>query len=154
MALGTARTYHKKFKFLVEIDGFVRAAFNKCSELEAEVDEVLQREGGVLTAQKDPGLVNVSDITLERGATDDNDMYLWFSQVVDFSSDTGEKDNDIKRTFDIVQQDRDGTELRRWTVEETWPKKPTFGSWDNDASENVIEKVVLSCRRFYKSAGV
>jgi hypothetical protein len=29
--IGTPRTFHKKFKFIVEIDGIASAGFQKCS---------------------------------------------------------------------------------------------------------------------------
>ena len=35
--IGTPRSFHKKFKFVVEIDGFQHAGFQKCSELSVEV---------------------------------------------------------------------------------------------------------------------
>ena len=78
MVLGTPRVFHKKYKFLVEIDEVAVAKFRNCSELSAEIDKIEQREGGSLIPNKDPGLVNFTDITLERGATDDFDLFTWF----------------------------------------------------------------------------
>jgi hypothetical protein len=43
-----------------------------------------------------------------------------------------------------VQQDRDGTTLRRWSLSRTWPVKFVAGDWDNEADENVIESVTLT----------
>ena len=37
---GIPRSFHKRFKFIVEIDGFGSAAFQKCSELSAELGKV------------------------------------------------------------------------------------------------------------------
>jgi len=42
MVLGQPRTFHKKFKFLVEIDEITVAGFQKCSELSAEVAKIEQ----------------------------------------------------------------------------------------------------------------
>jgi len=43
----------------------------------------------------------------------------------------------------MVQQDRDGTTLRRWTLTFAWPVKLVAGGWDNESDENVIVSVTL-----------
>ena len=57
------------------------------------------------------------------------------------SSGLGLTDVNYKRNIDIVQQDRDGTTLRRWTLSGAWPVKFVAGDWDNESDENVIEAV-------------
>ena len=47
----------------------------------------------------------------------------------------------IQRNLDIVQQDHDGTTLRRWSLSRAWPVKFVAGDWDN---ESVIESVTLT----------
>jgi hypothetical protein len=49
-----------------------------------------------------------------------------------------------KRNLDIVQQDRDGVTLRRWSLSRAWPVKFVAGEWDNESDENVIESVTLT----------
>ena len=66
---GTPRSYYKKFKFLVEIDGIASSKWQSCSRLEAEVGVVTQAEGGTLIDDKSPGRVKFSDLTLSRGST-------------------------------------------------------------------------------------
>lgn len=151
---GIQRSFFKKFKFIVEIDSFAYAGFQKCSELEAEIAIIEQWEGGSLTAQKSPGRVKFNNMTLERGATTDLDMFNWFKQVVDAIANAGLKDNEYKRNFDVVQQDRDGSELRRWAVSGAWPCKFKAGDWDNNSDENVIESVELAIDGFDLAAGV
>ena len=60
------------------------------------------------------------------------------------SSGLGLTDVCYKRNLDIVQQDRDGTTLRRWSLSRAWPVKFVAGDWDNEADENVIESVTLT----------
>lgn len=154
MVLGDPRSFHDKFKFLVEIEGFVSAGFNKCSELSVEAAVVEHKEGGALIPNKSPGGLTFADLTLERGATLEVDMYLWFQQVgnagalgsvvLGQAAGVGLPDPLYKRTLDIVQQDRDGATLRRWRVFNAWPNKFVAGEWDNDADEKVIEMVTLS----------
>ena len=60
------------------------------------------------------------------------------------ASGLGLNDVEYKRNLDIVQQDRDGTTLRRWSLTGAWPVKFVAGDWDNEADENVIESVTLT----------
>lgn len=142
--IGTPRTFHKKFKFLVEIDGVASAGFQKCSELSVEVANIQYFEGGALLPNKSPGRLTFADVTLERGATSDRDLLDWFSQVADAAANTGLNEPGFKRNLDIVQQDRDGSTLRRWSLTGAWPVKFVAGEWDNEADENVIESVTLT----------
>ena len=144
MTFGTSKVFHKKFKFVVEIDGVSSAGFQKCSELSAEIAKIEQHEGGSLIPNKSPGRVTFTDITLERGATDDFDFFTWFKELVDAAANIGTDDPDFKRDLDIVQQSRSGNELRRWNVARAWPTKFIAGDWDNDADENVIESMTLT----------
>jgi phage tail-like protein len=142
--IGTPRTFHKKFKFIVEIDGVASAGFQKCSELSVEVANVQYSEGGALIPNKSPGRLTFADVTLERGATEDQDLFDWFAQVADAAANAGLNEPEFKRNLDIVQQDRDGSELRRWRLNNAWPVKFVAGDWDNEADENVIESVTLT----------
>lgn len=163
MALfGQVRNFHKKFKFVVEIDGIGYAGFQACSELSAEIAKIEQHEGGSLIPNKSPGKLTVADVTLKRGATSDVDLWNWFKSVVDMTADggggagaqgAGLKDPDFRRSLDLVQLDRDGEELRRWTVEGAWPNKFIAGEWDNEADENVIESITLVIDTFDKTLG-
>lgn len=144
MTFGTSKVFHKKFKFVVEIDGVVSAGFQKCSELSVEIAKIEQHEGGSLIPNKSPGRATYTDITLERGATQDQDLFDWMSEIIDAAANIGTDDPDFKRDLDIVQQSRSGNELRRWNVARAWPTKFVAGDWDNDADENVIESVTLT----------
>lgn len=149
MITGQPRDFYKKFKFVVQIDNVNYAGFQKCSALEAEISKVTHREGGTLIADQSPGLVNFTDVTLERGATDDHDLWDWFEQGANVVANTGVASPNHERNLDIVQQNRDGTERKRWRVVRAWPTKFVAGEWDNDADENVIEKITLTFFYFH-----
>ena len=148
--IGKPRSFHKKFKYVVEIDSVASSAFQKCSELSAEVAKVEYFEGGALIPNKSPGRLTFADVTLERGATVDEDLFKWFQDVAMLASGLGLVDPSYKRNLDIVQQDRDGTTLRRWTLSGAWPTKFVAGEWDNESDENVIESVTLTYDYFEK----
>jgi len=146
--IATPRNFHTKFKFLVEIDGFGSAAFQACSELAVEAAEITYYEGGAIVPDKQPGRLTFTDITLDRGATSDKDMFEWMKQVGDAAKNAGRRNPDYKRNLDIVQLERDGTVLRRWRVEGAWPKKFVGGAWDNNSDENAMEQIVLAIDSF------
>ena len=77
------------------------------------------------------------------GATVDRDLFDWFQDVAATASGLGLTGVGYKRSLDIVQQDRDGTTLRRWSLSRAWPVKFVAGEWDNKSDENVIESVTL-----------
>ena len=139
---GVFRQYYKKFKFRIEIAGVVFGGFQTCGEIAIEVAKIEHFEGGSLIANKSPGRVTVPDVELTRGATDDLDLFSWMQQVV--AAGTLLVDPAQKRTIDVVQQDRGGGELRRWTLVNAWPIKWVAGEWDNNADENTMEKVTLA----------
>jgi phage tail-like protein len=141
--MGTPTNWYTKFKFVIEIDGIARAAFQKCSELAVEAANVAYREGGRLHPHNAPGTVTFPEITLERGVTDDFDLYNWFRDTYDAASGVGQNTPDLYRTFDIVQLDRDGSELERYTVFNAYARRYAAGDWDNDADENRVESVVV-----------
>ena len=66
--IGNPGSFHKKFKFFVEIDDIDHAGFQKCIELSVEVANV-QYFGGSLITNKSPGRLTYADVTMERGAT-------------------------------------------------------------------------------------
>jgi phage tail-like protein len=145
---GQPRNWLKRFKFIVEIDGIFSSAFSTCSELSAEIAEIEHSEGGVIAPDKSPGRVTVTDLTLERGATSDIDMYLWFKEVANIAANAGVVSPNHERTLDVVAQRRDGTTVYRWRCYRCWPKKYMAGDWDNNADETLIESVTLSVHHF------
>ena len=152
--IGAPRTFHDRFKFLVEIDGYQSAGFQKAGPIEIEAAVIEYNEGGTLIANKSPGRITVPNITLERGASFDEDSYDWFSQVVDASAvasltpgagrGAGEIEPLFKRDVDLIQLDRNGDVLRTWRLFGAWPTKFTAGEWDNEADEKVIEMIELA----------
>ncbi len=141
--MGTPTNWDKKFSFVVEIDGVARGAFARCSEIAAEAANVAYREGGRLHAHNAPGTVTFPEFTLERGATDDYDLYNWFRDTYDAAAGTGQVPPDLFRTLDIVQLDRAGDELKRFRCVKCYCRRWSAGDWDNDADEVRIETAVV-----------
>lgn len=147
--IGQPRSFHKGFLFKVEIPGVKYTGFQKVGEIKADVAVIEQWEGGARAADKSPGRYKTADVTLERGATKDHDLWTWFKQVADMSRNgLSEVDAKYKREVDIVQLDLDGTERERWTLHDAWPTAFSAGSFDNTADSNRIESVTLTYKYF------
>lgn len=147
--IGQPRSYHKKFKFIIECVGIGGiapgvAGFQTCSELSYEIAKVEYSEGGTLIPNKSPGRLTFTDVTLERGATQDKDLFLWAKETANACANSGLVEPNFKRMLDIVQQERDNSTLRRWRLNGAWPVKFVAGEWDNEADENVIESITLT----------
>lgn len=148
-APGSGRSFEKRFKFLIEINGITHAGFQKCSELATEIAVVEYYEGGSLIPNKSPGRVTVPNITLERGAvSSDTDLLNWFQEVVSVAANAGVVDYEYKRDLDIVVLDRDNAVLKRWRVTGAWPRRFVAGEWDNDSDDTQIEMVELAIDYF------
>lgn len=142
--ISTPRSFHNRFMFHVEIDGFSQACFHKCSALESETKEITYWPGCTLIPDKSAGKVEFKDIDLERGvSTGDDDMYNWYLTVTNAGANTGGAGASYKRNIEIVQKDRDGTELKRWAIYGAWPKSYRAGEWDASSDEPTIESLKI-----------
>lgn len=145
--IGTPRAFHERARFLVEIPGISYAGFEKCSELKMTVALRKHYEGGSAMPHKGPGRFDMENITLERGATNDLQLYQWFSQVADLASGTGYVSPHFKRDISLTPLSRTGTPLMRWHVYGCFPIEFVAGEWDNSSDEVVITKLVLAADR-------
>src|SRR5688572_27916335 len=100
--IGNPSRFHSKYKFVEDIDYVAHAGFQKASELSVEVANVQYFECGSLIPNKSPGRLTFSDVTLERGSTQDRDLFDWFQDVAITSSGLGLTDVNYKRNLDIV----------------------------------------------------
>ena len=140
----------KIFNFLVEIDGFARFGFAKCSKLSMDFDVAEYREGGDnTTAQKSPGQVKFTEITLTRGqilaaGKGSEDMLNWLNQVFNIASKGPSGSAVFRRTVEIVQTGNDGSPKLRWRVRQAWPKGHSpFDDLDALGQANSMETMIL-----------
>ena len=137
MATGQVKDPCGSFRFSVEIDGIVRAAFKECTGMDSTVDVKEYREGGEnTTVRKLPGLTKYSNIQLKWGMADDTDLYDWHREVVsgDFQRKNGS----------IVLFDRRGEEVARWNFVRAWPTKWDGPDLNAETSDIAIELIELA----------
>jgi phage tail-like protein len=146
----------KVFNYVVEIQGFARFGFSKCSAPQPTTEDIKYREGGQnATVLKSPGLTSFGDITLDRGqilaaGAGSKDILNWYQQVFDVRNKTSASSGTFRLDVDIVQFNKEGVEVLRWRLKNCWPKgmKP-FSDLDALQSENSIEQMILVNEGFY-----
>ena len=135
MATGQVKDPHGGFRFTVEIDGIVRAAFKECTGFGSDVEVKEYREGGDnTTVRKLPGMTKHSNIVLKWGLADDRDLYDWHRDAVNGKVQ--------RRNGSIVLLDRQGQERMRWNFVNAWPSKwdgPDFNAEGNDIAIETLE---------------
>jgi phage tail-like protein len=130
---------HLKYAFRVEIDGLTVAKFQKAGPLKMSIAVVEDLEGGCVEASKEYGRVTYDNVTLERGVTDSDELWL-------FAKDARDGKDPVK-DMSIVQTDRAGTEIGRWNLDSCRVAGFEAGDWDGSADEQTIEKMELSIER-------
>lgn len=143
----TPRDLVQNWAFAVEIDGFNAAFFTKADMPKAEFEQAEFAPAGSAFDQKLPSRVKFDDITLEKGVSvegTDRAVLDWISQQMDFTTGTGTLSATYLRDIAIVEYDRAGTEVRRWTVIGAWVKKYEPGTREGKNSENAIEQLTIA----------
>jgi len=150
-----------KFRFSVDFGGLSRAGFTSCSLPSESNGEIQYREGNYRdTHEKSPGLTSYSDISLSRGVTTDQDLYIWAEQIkthnatVRPSGDAafgaadkrpeGEASNDIRREITITLLDREGKGIKQWVLYNAHLSEFNPGDGlDANAEEKLINSITL-----------
>ncbi len=129
------------YNFIVEIDGVGNGAFSEVSGLDSQTEIIEYRTGSArdLTVRKLPGLHKVGDVTLKRGVTSSNDIWLWHKQVVDGQIE--------RRSMSIVLLDEAREEVARWNLFEAWPARYAGPMLAATGNEVAIETLVIACER-------
>ena len=143
--LGKAKEFLKNYKFIIECDRLGDTRFQKCSQLEREIEVIEYAEGGALYPLKDAGRLKFSAITLTRGiSTQDSDLEQWFSEAAAAGDDIGGIGDSYKANVDIVNLQRDNSSGIRWRLSNAWPSKLTVGEWDSSSSEITVAELTLA----------
>lgn len=126
------------YRYCVEIDGVIEAAFVECGGLNMERDVLSYQEGGVNDfVHQLPGRTKYTTITLKRGMTDSTTMWDWYQK--------GLFDGKVEyRNVSILQFGSDGVPVFRWNVLNAFPIKCTGPSLNAQQSNPAIESFELA----------
>lgn len=135
---------YQKFNYLVEIDGFAKAGFRKCTGLEKKVNVVEYRDGGDNNSKrKEPGWTDFPNITLERGMSQDKDMSTWANDSMNLDG-VAKTSAQAKRDITITLNDARQVPVRRWQVYEAFVVNYKFDDFDADSDDFVIESMEVA----------
>jgi phage tail-like protein len=125
------------YRFVIEIDGAVRAGFTECSGLEVAVEAIDYREDSEgPAARKLVGLRKYTIISLKRGITGDAGLWQWYVRAIGGQVE--------RKNGSVIRRDDTGAETMRWNFHAAWPAKwdgPSFNASGNDVAIENLELV-------------
>jgi phage tail-like protein len=135
------------FNFKVTITGkktFAKAGFQKVTGLKVKTDVAEYRDGAdkQLTPHKIAGLTKYDPITLERGMSEDVDMFDWIAMQINGNA------SDFKCSVVIELNDRDGKRAKRWDLIEAWISDYETGDFDSEANNVSLDRMVIQHEGF------
>ena len=142
---GTRAYYYQSFRFKVEIDGVLSAAFARVYGVGMRVETAPYRVGtDASTSVTDiPGLTSYDHVTLERGVVGDYDMVDWiFSVCSDGNRPTGSR---MRRQVTLTVIHPDGSDGPRWFLGDALPVAYMLSSFESQSGEVLLETLELSC---------
>jgi phage tail-like protein len=138
MALGDRNDPVPCFNFAVLVNGVVVAGFSDVSGLQAEVEILEYREGGVNEyIHKRAGPIRYSsNLTLKRGVTDATAFWSWYCDVMQGKVE--------RKSVSVVLLDSAGDEKRRWNFQRAYPVKWVGPELRATTSEVAAESLELA----------
>jgi phage tail-like protein len=126
-------------RFIVELDGIVKAGFSCCHIPENRTNVVKYREGNdPPTRRKLWGLNEYGPLVLENGVTDDSVvLYEWRKKV-----EQGQVD-EARGTVAVVLLDEEGNPGPRWEFKQAWPARYQAPKLDANRDAVAIERLVI-----------
>jgi phage tail-like protein len=127
--------------FGFEFDGIVIKQISEISGLKFEQDVIELKENandGKYIIKKLPGRQKPGEITLTRGLTDNKSFQDW---VMD--SQFGKMAN-ARKGGSIIVYDFEGTEVKRYTLANAWPKGLEIGTMKAGDTSVLTEKMTIT----------
>ena len=129
--------------FGLVIEGESVGTFRKCTGLENKHEVIKETKvvNGKTVVQKQPGQFTVSDVTLERGTTDNLELYKWRQEIIDGNINANRKPCSIN-----VYAPNDEP-VARYELHDCWPSSIKMGDFDASSNEVSIETITLAPER-------
>ena len=126
-------------RYLLEIEGIVRAGFSEVAIPEANTEIVEYREGTDRpTTRKLSTLAAYGNLTLKWGVTVDSiELYEWWQLVAQGNTD------EARRTIAIVLQDEEGAPGARWEFVDAWCRQYDAPDLNATGNEVAIEEMEI-----------
>jgi phage tail-like protein len=127
--------------FGLEVDGVVIKQIQEVSGVKMEQDVIELKQNtpdGKFQIKKLPGRQKAGEITLTRGLTTDNSFEKWVE-----ASRFG-KMGDARKGGAIIVFDYEGTAIKRYELENAWPKSLEIGTMKAGDTSVLTEKLVVT----------
>jgi phage tail-like protein len=127
--------------FGLEVDGVVIKQIQEVSGLKMEQDVIELKQNtadGKYVIKKLPGRRKAGEVTLTRGLTSDTSFEKWIKD-----SRFG-KMSDARKGGAIMVYDFEGTAIKRYKLENAWPKSLEIGSLKAGDTSVLTEKLVIT----------
>lgn len=130
------------YNFLLEVSGITKGqktiigGFKGVSGLKSETEVIEFKQGNDKVVRKKPGRTTFSNITLERGFTATDDLWLWRKNIEDGIIDRR------SGTLTVLDQDLKSI-VAQYNFYESWVMSWEVPSMDSDSSAMAIEKIEL-----------
>lgn len=130
---------YRNSRFLLEIDGIVKAGFSECTLPETSTETIDYREGNqASTVSKLAGLSTYGDLTLRWGTTSDSlELFEWRQSVVQGGVD------EARRNIAVLVLDEEGEPGARWEFRDAWPQQYDAPDLNATANEVAIEAMTI-----------
>lgn len=136
----------KVFNFIVEIDGVNQFEIQKVTIPKVSVEAVMH--GDTNYDVKTAGRVKVDDMTFEKlrpMPQSDTWAWDWLQSAQSLITGGGKVSLGYKRNLIVKEMGPDGiATLNRWICEGCWVKEVSQTDLDRNATENIMETIVLS----------
>lgn len=143
-AVDVLQTQH----FVIDFPGKLQGFFIKASGLSSENDVIEEKrmtDGIKEVIFKQPGRLQWGELTIERGITDNMDVWTWRQEVLEGGVGSA------RTNGSLMLYTMDGTLAAQWDFVNAWPSKvegPSFKSDDNNIG---IESITLVYESFTRS---
>ncbi|MBT3219131.1 MAG: phage tail protein [Proteobacteria bacterium] len=134
------------YHFLLEVSGItadqktIVGGFKGMSGMDSETEVIEFKQGNDKVVRKKPGRTTYANITLERGFTATDDLWLWRKNIEDGIIDRR------AGTITMLDQDLD-TIVAQYNFYEGWPCKWFVPELDSDQSGMAIEKIEIAVEK-------
>jgi phage tail-like protein len=113
-----------------------------------EREETQYNEGGYSYTTKLPGRERADDVTFRKGiANNDTNqaMLRWFQMISPEIGGSTANYSKFRKQILVVLQDRFGSVVNSWLLEEAWIKRYEAPELDGSSTEVAVEAMVVAC---------
>ncbi|MBN1608732.1 MAG: phage tail protein [Polyangiaceae bacterium] len=126
--------YIGAYNFKVEIEGITVGAFKAVHGLESFTEVIEYQDGDDIILRKRPGITKYSNIVLDRGYVNTDELWDWRKKVIEGKIE--------RKSGSVILCADDASEIMRYNFFEAWPTRWSgfdLAGGESDAAVETIE---------------